>query len=778
MGPPRRQPAANWGACRRRDPGPASDLDWDRPSDPGRGDPGAHPFRRALGPCSDPDPCLPDPPQTDSRTPSHVDPAAAPLPTRRGPQAPDLEPPARPWPRLEEAHEAAQPPGPCGPARRGIAPAPAARPGRRCAGSTTDPKRPQPGPGRRPAGGASTGPLGTARGTLRPPSLGTAGCPLRCTRSPALRLPPHWTPRPSRSPAGRVGTSRRGLLRVRTVPWGKPAATRDPKPCPRASSSAPRRALASQGGGRRSSRHSAAGLGCGRTRDRRSAPGPQAGPERARARSAARNHGSRRLGAQPPSALRPLLRCQGGGGGPGPGLTGRRARSRRLMSPREAVPPAPRDRAGGETPGRRARGGAHAGLRGEARGPGGESAARAARPARARRPGEEGARRRGSRGGAAPGPCPQRARPGAPGGLVGIPGTAEALISPRNWGARERCTAAPPGRSPPGCGAVGASLPPPIPSSPGPPDPLPRPDPAAKGWAGKRALWDRCQLRDKRHKIGGNGGSAAGALGRGRRRRGGRILGDDRGKFGKSPRRLRGGGGHAGRAALRAALALSAPLLNNSWRGRRPLACTGRAARLCPVAAAAAAAAFGAPAALDERPRGGRARAVPALTRRSAGRPAPIVPRACAPGRPVTARAPQRARRPGAGSLGPRRSPARPGMHVNLEKVAGRAGADLRGRAWAPPAPRAFVFAPDKGPSRRRSRTWRPCPAGHSAGWSDRSTRGSRSEKRTSGAVGGAVRDPGSGAWPCASPAPSRSCPALGRVVGDGTALLSAPVAA
>ncbi|XFG00969.1 hypothetical protein AB1E19_004593 [Capra hircus] len=596
-------------------------------------------------------------------------------------------------------------------------------------------------------------------------------------RSPALRLPPHWTPRPSRSPAGRVGTSRRGLLRVRTVPWGKPAATRDPKPCPRASSRAPRRALASQGGGRRSSRHSAAGLGCGQARDRRSAPGPQAGPERARARSAARNHGSRRLGAQPPSALRPLLRCQGGGGGPGPGLTGRRARSRKLMSPREAVPPAPRDRAGGETPGRRARGGAHAGLRGEARGPGGESAARATRPARARRPGEEGARRRGSRGGAAPGPCPQRARPGAPGGLVGIPGTAEALISPRNWGARERCTAAPPGRSPPGCGAVGASLPPPIPSSPGPPDPLPRPDPAAKGWAGKRALWDRCQLRDKRHKIGGNGGSAAGALGRGRRRRGGRILGADRGKFGKSPRRLRGGGGHAGRAALRAALAFSAPLLNNSWRGRRPLACTGRAARLCPVAAAAAAA-FGAPAALDERPGGGRARAVPALTRRSACRPAPIVPRACAPGRPVTARAPQRARRPGAGSLGPRRSPARPGMHVNLEKVAGRAGADLRGRAWAPPAPRAFVFAPDKGPSRRRSRTWRPCPAGHSAGWSDRSTRGSRSEKRTSGAVGGAVRDPGSGAWPCASPAPSRSCPALGRVVGDGTALLSAPVAA
>ena len=83
-------------------------------------------------------------------------------------------------------------------------------------------------------------------GTLRPPSLGTARCPLRCTRSPALRLSPDWTPRPSRSPAGRIGTSRRGLLLVRTVPWGKPAATHDPKPSPGASFRAPRRALASQ----------------------------------------------------------------------------------------------------------------------------------------------------------------------------------------------------------------------------------------------------------------------------------------------------------------------------------------------------------------------------------------------------------------------------------------------------------------------------------------------------------------------------------------------------
>lgn len=175
-----------------------------------------------------------------------------------------------------------------------------------------------------------------------------------------------------------------------------------------------------------------------------------------------------------------------------------------------------------------------------------------------------------------------------------------------------------PRRSPGAAWPVGALLPPPsAPSSLGPPYPLPRPDPAAKGWAGKRALWDRCQLRDKRHKIGGNGGSAAGALRRGRRSSGGRILGPDRGKFGKSPRRLRSGGGRAGRAALRAALALSAPLLNNSWRGRRPLACTGRAARLCQAATTA----FGARAAPDERPRGGQARAVPAPARPPARQP-------------------------------------------------------------------------------------------------------------------------------------------------------------
>ncbi|CAI9165820.1 unnamed protein product [Rangifer tarandus platyrhynchus] len=75
------------------------------PRTPDLGTPARIRSRRALGhwapdpdPCSDPDPCLPDPPQTGSKTPSHVDPATAPLPTRCGPQAPDIEPPAGPGP--------------------------------------------------------------------------------------------------------------------------------------------------------------------------------------------------------------------------------------------------------------------------------------------------------------------------------------------------------------------------------------------------------------------------------------------------------------------------------------------------------------------------------------------------------------------------------------------------------------------------------------------------------------------------------------------------------
>lgn len=75
-----------------------------------------------------------------------------------------------------------------------------------------------------------------------------------------------------------------------------------------------------------------------------------------------------------------------------------------------------------------------------------------------------------------------------------------------------------------------------------------------------------------------------------------------------------------------------------------------------------------------------------------AGPSAPIVPWAAPPGRPHPARNPWRARRLGAASSGPRRSPHRPGMHVNLEKVVGapaRSSAAGRGR----PRPSALSFS-------------------------------------------------------------------------------------
>nr|XP_054531618.1 collagen alpha-1(III) chain-like [Pan troglodytes] len=294
---------------------------------------------------------------------------------------------------------------------------------------------------------------------------------------------------------------------------------------------------------------------------------PEPGPN-VRARPAARNHGSRRLGAQPPSAPQQPPRCQGGGGGPG-----------RELAP--ARPPRPRGPRGAK---RKAAGSPRRGA-----------------PAR-------GGRREGPRGGGA---LEGSARGGVPAGT-----------RTRGCGARRGARAAnpllapsaPPARAVPGWGAVEGGT-----------QEGRRPVFTRSGHDGGRGGPRWCQLRDKRHKIGGNGGSAAGALGRGRRRRGGRILGADPGKFGKSPQRLRSGGGRAARVALRAALALSAPLLNNSWRGRRPLACTGRAARLCQAAAA-----FGARAAPDERPRGGRAHAVPAPARPAA----PIVPRPAPPGCP------------------------------------------------------------------------------------------------------------------------------------------------
>lgn len=142
---------------------------------------------------------------------------------------------------------------------------------------------------------------------------------------------------------------------------------------------------------------------------------------------------------------------------------------------------------------------------------------------------------------------------------------------------------------------------------------------------------------------------------------------------------------------------------------------------------------------------------------------APIVPGPCrgaAPSPPATLSAPDgRALQVGA------RASRRPGKHVNLEKVAGRAGQDLRGRAWAPPARRAFVFVGDKGPPRRWSWTRRAGAARRSSERSGGSVRASRGQKRRSDGM----RDLGAGAWLCASPGrlsvpePSRPAKSCGR---------------
>nr|XP_051684092.1 collagen alpha-1(I) chain [Oryctolagus cuniculus] len=86
---------------------------------------------------------------------------------------------------------------------------------------------------------------------------------------------------------------------------------------------------------------------------------------------------------------------------------------------------------------------------------------------------------------------------------------------------------------------------------------------------------------------------------------------------------------------------------------------------------------------------------------------------------------------------------ARREMHVNLEKVAGRAGRALRSRAWAPPGRRAFVFVRDKGPRRRRWRTRWPGPGDHS--WARRGR--SYGEAEPGGEKRLAARRGGRGAW-------------------------------
>lgn len=268
-------------------------------------------------------------------------------------------------------------------------------------------------------------PLNSAS-TLRAPltSPGTASRPLALQGSRARpRPPPHWAPRPSPHRARGVREAAPGPP-VRAPGLGGesplPPSARSAVPglgCSSAAHSGPpwRRACDPGGPPQR-----VRGYG----QKAASRPGavvlprvPEPGPN-ARARPAARNHGSRRLGAQSPSAPR----CQGGGGGPGRGLApahpllrSRGARGRGAQGqwvpatecpcPARAGGAAGRVRAGGERPGRRARGDAHAGLRGEARGPGGESAARAARPARARRPRAGGAEGEPGRGGARSSPA-------------------------------------------------------------------------------------------------------------------------------------------------------------------------------------------------------------------------------------------------------------------------------------------------------------------------------------------------------------------------------------
>ncbi|XP_014648834.1 PREDICTED: putative uncharacterized protein FRMD6-AS1 [Ceratotherium simum simum] len=71
-----------------------------------------------------------------------------------------------------------------------------------------------------------------------------------------------------------------------------------------------------------------------------------------------------------------------------------------------------------------------------------------------------------------------------------------------------------------------------------------------------------------------------------------------------------------------------------------------------------------------------------------------------------------------------------------------------------------FRFRPGQRSSRRWSQTRRPSPAGHSSVRSGRSIQGSWSrEKRR-----GAVREWGSGAWPCASPTRSQTVPPYGEL--------------
>lgn len=142
---------------------------------------------------------------------------------------------------------------------------------------------------------------------------------------------------------------------------------------------------------------------------------------------------------------------------------------------------------------------------------------------------------------------------------------------------------------------------------------------------------------------------------------------------------------------------------------------------------------------------------------------APIVPRARAAGRPRPPAPEKAAARPAARrcKFGPS-APARPpGDARELGESREACGRHLRGRAWAPLARRAFVFGQDKGPARRGARARGDrvprTPLGRGSGSPCREAEAGR--ERGAG--------PGSAAWPCAPPAPSRSRPA-GESLGRG----------
>ncbi|XP_053055492.1 translation initiation factor IF-2 isoform X4 [Acinonyx jubatus] len=173
----------------------------------------------------------------------------------------------------------------------------------------------------------------------------------------------------------------------------------------------------------------------------------------------------------------------------------------------------------------------------------------------------------------------------------------------------------------------------------------------------------------------------------------------------------------------------------------------------------------------------------PGRARRAAARqPGPRCPRAarppggahCArpapPGRPEPARDPQRARRPGPASSGPRRPPAGEARELGESPGARRPG-----------PPRQGVGAP--GAARFR---FRPGQRSLEALVSDAETgfcrpllpRGPVVPYGQAGVTEEERRGAGPGEWGLAvrfaRPSPSRSRPALRRVAGDGTALLSA----